>query len=247
MAKDPAILFYTSDFLTGTIMLTHEQTGIYIRLLCILHQHGGEIDQESFNAFIGSHEILRSKFKYTEDGKVYQGRLMEEMAKRSKKSSSLSENAKKRWQKQCKSNAIAYDLHMPIEDENANEKNKELLIQKTKEVFEFFCLTLGSKILLSPERSRLIEHRLKEGRSMEELKKAIVNFSKDEWVDRKKFCDLVYAIGVRNKVDNLDRWLSGSGMALAPAVGHPKDCPECWGSGLVSPPGGKQVVCWKKY
>ena len=40
MAKDPAFLFYPSDFLTGTMFMTDEQVGKYIRLLCAQHQKG---------------------------------------------------------------------------------------------------------------------------------------------------------------------------------------------------------------
>ena len=40
MSKDPAVLFYTSDFLTGTTLMSNEQVGKYIRLLCIQHQKG---------------------------------------------------------------------------------------------------------------------------------------------------------------------------------------------------------------
>lgn len=40
MSKDPAVLFYTSDFLTGTQFFTDEQCGQYIRLLCQQHQLG---------------------------------------------------------------------------------------------------------------------------------------------------------------------------------------------------------------
>ena len=38
--KDPAFLFYSSDFLTGTMFFTDEQVGKYIRLLCAQHQKG---------------------------------------------------------------------------------------------------------------------------------------------------------------------------------------------------------------
>lgn len=86
---------------------------------------------DSFDAFIGSHEVLRSKFRVTEDSMVYHARLTEEMAKRSKKSTSLSINAHKRWEKQSNCNAIASDLHMPIEDESANED--EALKRTTKQ------------------------------------------------------------------------------------------------------------------
>jgi hypothetical protein len=40
MAKDPAVLFYTQDFLVGTLTMTNEQVGKYIRLLCLQHQKG---------------------------------------------------------------------------------------------------------------------------------------------------------------------------------------------------------------
>ena len=40
MSKDPAVLFYTSDFLSGTFTMTNEQVGKYIRLLCLQHQKG---------------------------------------------------------------------------------------------------------------------------------------------------------------------------------------------------------------
>src|SRR6185437_9562737 len=40
MAKDPAFLFYSNDFDSGTKFLTDEQVGKYLRLLMSQHQHG---------------------------------------------------------------------------------------------------------------------------------------------------------------------------------------------------------------
>lgn len=103
------------------MFLTNEQTGIYIRLLCAQHQHGGLIGKDAFNHMVGDNNIIRTKFIETEDG-FYNERLMNEMIKRAKKSTSLSDNAKigweKRKQKQYESNAIASGLQMPIENEN---------------------------------------------------------------------------------------------------------------------------------
>lgn len=95
--KDPAFLFYTSDFLTGTMFLTNEQIGIYVRLLCSQHQHGGLIDKISFNSLVGEHEIIRSKFIETESG-YYNERLAREVELRANKSNNMSETAKKVWQ-----------------------------------------------------------------------------------------------------------------------------------------------------
>ena len=40
MGKDPALLFYSGDFLVGTMTMTMEQKGKYITLLCLQHQQG---------------------------------------------------------------------------------------------------------------------------------------------------------------------------------------------------------------
>ncbi len=135
MAKDPAMLFYTSDFLTGTLFMTNEQVGIYVRLLCAQHQHGGMIDKTSFNSIVGNHNIIRGKFVEVDDG-FFNERLMIEMDKRKVKSSNLSANATVRWkkakQKDNKCNAIASDLNMPTEDanENVNEDRNKNEVKK---------------------------------------------------------------------------------------------------------------------
>jgi len=98
MAKDPAFLFYPSDFLTGTMFMTNEQIGIYIRLLCSQHQHGGIIDKDSFNALVGSNLLIKNKFIETETG-FYNERLTIEMDKRNKKSNNMSDTAKEVWKK----------------------------------------------------------------------------------------------------------------------------------------------------
>lgn len=136
MKKDPALLFYPQDFLTGTMHMTNEEKGIYIVLLCMQHQHGAILDKNKFNRMVGDFESVREKFEESEEG-FYNKRLMEEIEKRSIKSNNMSENAKKRWDKDksiCKSNAIASAKHMQSEDED------ESIIEK-----EHFFNTLWSK------------------------------------------------------------------------------------------------------
>lgn len=142
MAKDPAFLFYSSDFLTGTALMCNEEVGIYIKLLCYQHQHGGLIDRESFDALTHGYRIVKTKFIECEDG-FYNFRLMDEMARRSKKSLNLSANAQKRWELCLKDDANASQLHMPTENENENENNinkKAKKFQKPdpKEVADYF-------------------------------------------------------------------------------------------------------------
>jgi uncharacterized phage protein (TIGR02220 family) len=89
------------------------------------------------------------------------------------------------------------------------ERVKEEVKDKTREleILSYFNSILGKKFEMNPARLQIISSRLKEGRTVEEMKQAIDNFSKDTWEDRHKYCDIVFVIGVRNKVDNLDKWL----------------------------------------
>ena len=137
MSKDPAFLFYPQDFITGTMFMNNEQVGLYVRLLCAQHQHGGIIDKDLFNQTVQNVKIVKDKFIESEDG-FYNQRLMDEMVKRKKKSTNLSLNALKRWEKEkeYKGNAIALPKHMPIENENEDvnvnviKKNKRDFFQK---------------------------------------------------------------------------------------------------------------------
>jgi len=83
--------------------------------------------------------------------------------------------------------------------------------EQEKEIMDYFNTTCKKYVprglKLTQSRKELIKKRLKEF-SLEEIKTAITNFSKDTWEDRKKYCDLVYAIGTKNKIDNLDKWLN---------------------------------------
>ena len=50
---------------------------------------------------------------------------------------------------------------------------------------------------------------MKEGRTVEEMKRAIDSFVLDEWDGRGKYMDIVYCIGKqRGGADNLDKWVN---------------------------------------
>ena len=80
--KDPAFLFYSSDFLTGCTNLTMEERGQYISLLCIQHQTG-HLSEKTIRLSVGivSDDIL-SKFKKDKNGLFYNERLEIEIEKR---------------------------------------------------------------------------------------------------------------------------------------------------------------------
>src|ERR1035437_6463562 len=83
MAKDPAILFYTGDFIVGTMTMTDDQVGKYIRLLCLQHNQEGKISEEDMLKICKTHDkdIFR-KFTKHIDGYYYNQRMTEEANKR---------------------------------------------------------------------------------------------------------------------------------------------------------------------
>jgi len=96
MAKDPAFLFYSNDFLTGTMTLTFEDRGKYITLLCLMHQQG-RLNDETIKFIVGDiSNNLMSKFNRDDDGNWFNKRLEEETDRRNKFTESRRNNAKKK-------------------------------------------------------------------------------------------------------------------------------------------------------
>jgi hypothetical protein len=135
MSKDPAFLFYSSDFLTGTLLMSMEQKGKFITLLCIQHQKGHMIEKDMLQICGTYDEDIFSKFKKDNDGKFYNERLKEEVEKRKAYSESRRNNRKKK--EDMIDTSKTYDEHM--ENENENE-NKDL--NKSKKVASFQKPTL---------------------------------------------------------------------------------------------------------
>jgi len=129
MAKDPAFLFYTSDFLTGTLTMTDEQVGRYIRLLCLQHQKYELTEKDMLFICKAYDEDIYSKFKKV-DGKFFNERLREEAIKRSKYSESRRNNKLK------KKISSTYVKHMENENENENINNNINNIKSKKSKFK---------------------------------------------------------------------------------------------------------------
>jgi len=81
MAKDPAFLFYSSDFLVGTYTMTDTQVGQYVRLMCLQHQHG-HLDESTMLSICKLDSAIMAKFKVDEGGCYYNERLDEEVIRR---------------------------------------------------------------------------------------------------------------------------------------------------------------------
>lgn len=108
--KDPAVLFYTKDWLVDTMGMTYEEKGIYIDLLCLQHQNG-HLPKRQVE---GIPEAVREKFKEDEEGLFYNPRMDREKKKRAAYAVSRSQNGKKggRPKKEEEDSEKAYENHM---------------------------------------------------------------------------------------------------------------------------------------
>lgn len=110
--KDPAFLFYSSDFLTGTMLMTMEQKGKYITLLCLQHQKGHLTEKDMLNICSAYDEDIWNKFQKDEEGMFYNARLRSEIERRKAYSESRRQNRTK------KNISSTYVEHMETENEN---------------------------------------------------------------------------------------------------------------------------------
>jgi uncharacterized protein YdaU (DUF1376 family) len=127
MSKDPAVLFYTSDFLSGTFTMTNEQVGKYIRLLCLQHQKGKLTEKDMLSICQAYDADIWEKFEQL-DGFFINNRMYDEAIRRSKFTESRRNNAKS-VKNDSTSEALA--KHMPKHMETETETislNKDIFI-----------------------------------------------------------------------------------------------------------------------
>lgn len=126
MAKDPAVLFYTSDFLSGTFTMTDEQVGKYIRLLCLQHQKGKLTEKDMLSICKAYDVEIWDKFKI-ENGIFLNERMYNETIRRQKFSESRRNNAKS-TKKQSTSKAYAEHMETETETENITINKNRIII-----------------------------------------------------------------------------------------------------------------------
>ena len=146
--KDPAILFYTSDFITGTLTMSDEQRGKYILLLCLQHQKGYLTEKDMLNICKTYDKDIYDKFKQNGDGHFYNERMKIETERRLKYSESRrnNRNAKKIEDEKESNISESYDEHM--ETVTINEDNKKgIKFQKpTIPEIKSYCIERKNKV-----------------------------------------------------------------------------------------------------
>lgn len=173
MGNDPAVLFYTGDFLAGSYLFSYEQRGKYITLLCLQHQKGKLTEKDMLNICGTYDEDIFSKFVKDEDGLFYNARMEEETQKRRKYSESRSNNRKKKKTEDVTGDvndtSKTYVSHMENENrnrnrnENSNEIDNEILDVDTSSHCPYKAiLDLFNNICTSFPKIRIIDGKRKE-------------------------------------------------------------------------------------
>jgi hypothetical protein len=148
MAKDPAFLFYSSDFLNGVADLTMEERGQFITLLCLQHQKGTLTDK-TIRLCLGSVSVdVLSKFTKDKQGNYFNERLNEEIEKRIQFTESRRNNGSKGGRPKNNTKPLGLAKHNLMEDVNENE-NEDVNINKSKcsfeDVYEYMAIRIGTE------------------------------------------------------------------------------------------------------
>jgi hypothetical protein len=170
MPKDPAVLLYTSDFLSGTITMENEEVGMYIRLLCIQHQKGKLTEKDMLSICKVKIDSVYEKFDFV-DGYYVNKRMYEEAQKRSKYTESRRNNAKK--------GAYEKHMHNHMENEDVNENINEDINVNTLKVSN------QKKQVTYPNWDEFLSYGLEKEYTEEDLKGLFDYYTETNWCDAK--------------------------------------------------------------
>ena len=191
--KDPAIVFYTSDFMVGVSNLIMEERGQYITLLCLQHQLGHLSEKTiKLNVPNVSEDVL-SKFIIDENGNYYNVRLENEIIKRSKFIEHQRENGKKGGRPKKEENPKETQIkpnnkpkEKPLEDEDDNENINDNIYSYIESNFNRLLSPIEYELVSTWEDNELTRYAIKEAvlngaRSLKYVQ-AILNNWKDKGI-----------------------------------------------------------------
>lgn len=190
MAKNPAVNFYTSDFLTGVSFMNNEQVGAYIKLLCYQHQFGHLSEQQLKT--VTQDELVLSKFKKDDNNLYFNERMEIEIKKKQNYSESRAKNRLKKetYEKDMNNICETYEQHMENRNININinknnlENNRvigeeetfkvasdgSLLSETTKKVLDRLNELAGTNFRYSSKSTQAkIQARLNEGYTLDDF------------------------------------------------------------------------------
>ncbi len=186
--KDPAFLFYSSDFLSGTMLMSDEEIGQYIKLLCLQHQKGHLKEKDMLSVCKTYNEDIFSKFIKDEDGNYYNERLEYEINKRKAYSESRRNNRRKKEEKETyeedmKNICNSYEEHMENKNANINEninidnKVNDSCVNNLQDIIDFYNENIG---LITPYGLEVLSSYA------EEMDKELIIFAMKKSVEANK-------------------------------------------------------------
>jgi len=197
--KDPAFLFYSSDFLVGTLTMSFEDRGKYITLLCYQHQNG-RLSEETIRLLVGSiSDMLRLKFKTDENGLFYNERVEIEIKKRDRFCESRVNNGKLGGRPPKKEKPLGKPNGKPKhnlpEDVNINEIIYNKVVEKYK-----IEVPLGFKEIIL----EWLKYKSEKRQSYKEtgLKNLVVSFIKETKGDL-EFAKIMFEYSTSKNYDGL--------------------------------------------
>lgn len=171
MAKDPAFLFYPSDWISGTMGMTFEEKGAYMELL-MYQFNQGHMSGHMIARIVGKHwETIKHKFKQDDNGNWYNVRLELEKEKRKTYSESRRNNLKGNNQYTKKGNKKEAHMVSHMENEDINE---------IKDIIDYLNITCKTSFKYSKNSIKHINARLKDGFSPDEIKD-VIDFKFKQW------------------------------------------------------------------
>lgn len=135
MAKDPAVLFYTQDFLQGTSLFNATQKGHYITLLCYQQQSKtGSLADSEIKRIMGrdyDKHWFHIAHKFEADGNgFFNERMRLEIDRRKKNSTRQRDIANKRWDRNGIAVALPEDI--PFNEIETEIETEERSVRKGK-------------------------------------------------------------------------------------------------------------------
>lgn len=155
--------------------MTNEQVGLYIRMLCAQHQHGGRIDTNVLRSqcdSITGGDTVYNKFFHDEFGS-YSERLEIEMNKRREKSGKARESVNKRWQKRTNNERNTNVIRSESENENEIVKEKKGGAGGKKR-----------KPFVAPTKEEVIQYFQDNGYSKDAAERAFLYYDSRDWHNR---------------------------------------------------------------
>jgi len=212
MSKDPAFLFYSSDFLTGTLFFSMEERGEYITLLCIQHQQG-HISKKDFFSITKPNSKVVSKYLIDENGLYYNQVLSKIVEKRKEFSLSRRNNRLGKTKESLTSeeqvNKTSKTSVKLMENENENE---------IVNIISFFNSTANKNYRTnSKETVGYINARLREGFTVDDFK-TVIQKKVIEWTGTEFEKHLTPSTLFRQS--NFEKYLNQSGNMIK-ASGNP--------------------------